>query len=348
MEKRRSWSAARWAAIKAQKANLVLFCAALFLVVLALLWRLVIAPAIKVVPTDIDLVRSASGKLTVYATTSEGQASPVQPVPVDVTIQQREFNPPSRSTSKVALLQTDTATVNQATRERLSDVTHRYAVDRRTARQVPGHGSDEDRSGYFLIFPFNTPRSDLEVWDELTARTQKASFDRDDELYGVKVYVFKEQYAGQPVPVPQGYPRQMTGAQVKAFLGRPDLPVADAEVLDIEYKANLVLEYLVEPTAGNLVGTRDAQESVYMSVSGGQAAQSFTQTQVVTKLDYTDTAAGLQEGAAFAADEMKKIRLQFVYLPVGFFLLGLACLLIAVFTTPRPDPRVAGGQTRSV
>lgn len=323
----------RWKQIKSHRANLILFVAALVLIVLAPLWRLAIAPALKVVPTDLDLLRFYNGSLFQYVR-APGQPPPgPRPQAMGVTIQAREFSPLRQSTGAVAVIQVNSAVINSADRTHLADEKNSFAVDRKTARQVADHGSNRNRSGYYLVFPFDTPKSDLPIWDELTGRTQKGAFGGQAKVDGVKTYVFKTEYGGQPAPPPAGFPSKMTGAQLKTILSQPGLPVADSSVIDINYKANQSVEYLIEPITGNLVATRDVQESVYMAVS--DPATGVALTQVITKLDFSETAASQGEAATFASDEIKKFTLQFLYLPVGLFLLGAACLLISIFAGTR-------------
>jgi hypothetical protein len=319
----------RWRRVKSQKSNLILFVAAVILIVMAPLWRLAVAPALKVVPTDIDLLRFYNGSLFRYVR-PPGQA-PVgdQPEKLGVTIQQREFSPLRGSTPTVALIEVDTAIIDSVSNSHVVDDKNTYAVNRRSAKQVPDSGSNRNRSGYHLVFPFNTPREDLPIWDELTGKTQKGAYSGQRTVNGAKAYLFKVEYGGQPVAPPPGFPTDMTGAQLKSILSRPGLPLGDSDVIRVAYKGNQSVEYLVEPTAGNLVSTRNVQESVYLSID--DPARGIALTQVITKLDYSETQASEVESATFASDEIKKLRLQFVYLPVMFLALGIGCLLVSLF-----------------
>lgn len=317
---------ARWRAVKESKANLVLFVAGIFLIVLSGLWRFTIAPAIKVVPTDIDQVRFYDGHLSVYLTPPD--RPPVNPSPetYTVTIQSKENNPVRLSTTDVAVIELQTAVINNADRQHLADDDSLFAVNRRTAQQVADHGANKDRRGYYLVFPFDTPKANMPIWDPQTGKAQNGVFEGQAKVDGVNTYRFKVAYTGQPAVPPAGFPTEMTGAQLKSVLGNPGLGVGDTDAIKINYKANESIEYLVEPVSGNLVATRDAVESIYMSAS--DPARFFSLTQVINKLDYTELASSQQEAATFASDEIKKIRLQFLYLPIGYLLLGIACALI--------------------
>ncbi|HEY5494998.1 MAG TPA: porin PorA family protein [Candidatus Anoxymicrobiaceae bacterium] len=331
----------RWQRIKASKANLVLFVVGIFLIVLSGLWRFTIAPAIKVVATDFDLVRFDTGHYSVFVR-PPGQP-PVGPSPItySVTIQGKEVNPVGRSTTSSAVIELQSAVIDTATRKHLSDDNSLFAVDRRTARQVKDQGSDKNRSGYYLVFPFNTPKADIPIWDPVTGKAQKGTFERQEKLFGINVYVFKVAYAGQPAVQPAGFPKQMSGAEFKSMLSDPMLPVADTDTINIEYKANQSIEYIVEPIGGTLVSMTNAVGSVYMSTAYGNpptaSVVTQSQTQVVSKLDFTESVTSQEAAATFASDEIQKIKLQEVYIPIGLLALGIACLLIGIFTAPKPD-----------
>ena len=325
----------RWQRIKASKANLVLFGVGILLIVLSGLWRFTIAPAVKVVATDIDLVRFDTGHYSLFAM-PPGQP-PVGPTPVayNVTIQTKEFNLVGRSTTGTAVIELQSAMIDTATKKHLAADNSLFAVDRRTARQVPDQGSDKNRSGYYLVFPFDTPKADIPIWDPVTGKAQKGTFERQEKLFGINVYLFKVAYAGQPAVQPAGYPKQVTGAELKSMLSNPALGVADTDTIKIDYKANQSIEFIVEPIGGTLVSMTNAAGSVFMTAT--DSTRSFSTTQVVSKLDFIESVTSQEAGATFASDEIQKIKLQELYIPVGLLALGIACLLIGIFTSPRPE-----------
>lgn len=334
---------ARWRAVKSQRANLALFIIGLALIVLAPTWRFAVAPAIKLVATDTDRISFYPGTLTTYVAAPGKTVVGAEPRKTAVTLQRRYSNPVGRSTGKVAVLKVDSQLIDSADKTRLSETVHTYAIDRRTARQVPGHGSDMDRTGYYYFFPFNTPQSDLEVWDDLSASPRTAVYARSGHEYGVDVYAFTVKYAGKAVPVPAGFPSTMTGAEFRSLVPAVTYPIGDADFLEITYKGNLSSEFLVEPVSGTQVGVVSNEESVYMSVEDRSRGLSFTQ--VVFKLDYREDAASLQEGGNWAKDEVAKIDLQFKWLPLVYLVLGFACTLIGLFARTVEDEGAADGST---
>ncbi|HEY5502128.1 MAG TPA: hypothetical protein VIJ97_02360, partial [Candidatus Anoxymicrobiaceae bacterium] len=91
---------------------------------------------------------------------------------------------------------------------------------------------------------------------------------------------------------------------------------------------------------GTLVSMTNAAGSVYMSATDATptaSAVAFSLTQVVSKLDFTETPTSQQTAATFASNEIKKIDLQYDYLPIGFLILGIVCTLIGWFTAIKEE-----------
>ncbi len=337
-----TWFSRRWRDARSQKANLVLLIAGLVLVILAPLWRFAVAPALKIVATDTDRMIFYTGTLTRYLR-PEGEAlTGTEPQGTDVTIQVRYSNPIGKSTTGVALLQADTELIRTSDKVRLGESRHSYAIDRRTAKQVPGHGSDMDRTGYYLFFPFNTEAGRLDVWDDSSAAAQEAVFARKARMYGVDVYIFTMRYSGKRVPAPEGFPERITGARLKSIIPSQAPAAEDSGVFDVTYRGNLVREYVVEPVSGTQVGVTRTRESVFMAVDDPDRGVSCTQ--VVYKLDHEEKPESLQEGGDFAAHEIAKITLQFLYIPLLFLLLGFACALVGFFASGDAGDAAAGSE----
>ena len=320
--------ASRWQSIKSKKSNLALLIAGVALVLLAPIWHFAVAPALKVVPTDIDMLRSYQGTMRQFAR-PPGQGAGAAAT-YNILVEQREFNPLGASTPEVAVLELDTSFIDTAGHKRLTESRTRYAVDRRSAKQVKDGVSARPRGGYFLVFPFNTPKADIPVWDDATGRPQVGVFSGKTTYGGVSAYVFKEEYSDQPLASPPpGFPARMTGAQMKQMLGAQVAGVADTDVITADYRGSLATEFLVEPVSGSLVGIREASrtESVLLKdLTNGLALG-----RDIEKLDVKETVTSLSGGASFASEEIKKIRLQYEYIPLGLLALGIACALIGAF-----------------
>lgn len=317
----------RWSAVKRHRANLVLVIAGCALVLLSFAWRLAVAPALKVEPTDLEQLLYYNGSLTEYVDPPGQPPVGTQPAVTGLRIDRTVLSKPLLSTGSVSIVEVETRLVGQ-TRD-ISDVTHTYALDRRTGEMVASKKADRSRSGYYIVFPFNTPKGKVPFWSELSGRTHPAEFKKESAADGLEVYVFEVSFGSQPLAeAPGGFPASISGAELKQVLSMPDLSVADGETAILSYTASSTVELKVEPKMGNIVETR-GEESVSLTASdtGGR----LIVTRLVSKLDYAQDKASVAAAAQFAREEVSKLNLQFVYLPLGLFALGLAMLGIGFF-----------------
>jgi hypothetical protein len=84
----------------------------------------------------------------------------------------------------------------------------------------------------------------------------------------------------------------------------------------------------VEPHMGTIVETR-GDESV--SLSARAAGDRLIVTRVLNRLEFAQNKVSITSAARFAREEVSKLNLQFVYLPLGLLGLGLAILAIGFF-----------------
>jgi hypothetical protein len=320
---------ARWHAIKKLRANLVLVCAGCVLVLLGLSWRVAIAPALEVVPTNTEKVLYFDGTLTSYLNPPGQPQAADQPARVPVSIERRIRSLPVKSTPGTAIFEVETAVLAKGSRAQISASKRLYAVDRHTGKMVNRKGTERVEPGYFLVFPYNTPSSTLPYWSPLTGRTAPARYRKSQSIDGLDTYVFKVEFGGKPAALaPEGFPASVSGAELKAMLSMPELPVAGATTYKLSYVASGALELAVEPRSGSIVEERAGQQAVSLSVEG---AGGPLVTRLVYKLDYSQNKSSVQHSVDLARDEMAAIRLQFLYLPLGLSALGVALFLIGAF-----------------
>jgi len=328
-------------AIKRQKANLALVVAGCLIMLLAVAWRLAIAPALKVEPTDIDQVLYYSGAVTYYVNPPGQPAVGAQPVRVPVRIETFFSSRPTDSTPSTAILTTETNIFSADTGQVLSTIKHTYAIDRKTGKMVGNNKADRDRSGYYLVFPFDTPRWTAPLWSELTGKTCPAKYQKSETVDRVSVYDFAMSYGNQPVAVPpNGFPAELTGAQLKEILSMPDLTIGDSQVMAPLYTGSSAVNLKVEPRMGTIVETSRFQESVSMTVNAPSG--DLLVTRALYSLDYSQVQQSVAQSAEFARDEVAKLKLQFVYIPLGLLVLGLAILAIGLFAGVKAQPEKAG------
>jgi Porin PorA len=320
-------SASRWRAIRNLKSNLALVIIGCLLVLLAACWRLAIAPALKIVATDMEMTYFYDTTLTSYANPPGRPAASAQPV--QARTNRAILSLPLQSTGSTALFKVETELVNKESLQPLSSSTHVYALDRETGEMVASKKADRARSGYYLVFPFNTPKSSVPFWSELTGKTYPANFRNEKMLFDVNTYVFSTGYKNQKTSQPpEGYPRSLSGTELKAMLSMPDLPLGDTETVTPTYRASGTTELTVEPRAGTIVRT-DGTESVTIAVKG-PGSRTVVEAPLF-KLEYSQTDGSVFDAAQLARDEAAKIQLQFLYIPLGLLALGIAVFLIGAF-----------------
>lgn len=309
------------------------------LVLLALSWRVAIAPALEVVPTNTENVLYFDGTLTSYLNPPGQPPVGNQPVRVPVSIERRIRSLPVQSTPNTAIFEVETVVLVKESRQQISASKRLYAVDRHTSKMVNRKNAEHVTAGYFLVFPYNTPRSTLPYWSPLTGRTTPASYQKSQVVDKLNVYVFRTEFGGQPARrAPEGFPGSISGAELKTMLSMPDLSVADTAAYEPSYIASGALELSVEPRSGTIVQERAGQESVSLTVAatGGE----MVVTRLVYKLDYAQNSVSVQRSVDLGRDELAAIRLQFVYLPLGLLAVGVVIFLIGAFAGVKVEKEV--------
>lgn len=325
----RNTFASRWRTIRKLKSNFALVVIGCLLVLLAISWRLAIAPALRVVATDIEKTYYYNTTITYYAKPPGQPAPGAAPVPMQVRIDRAILALPLDSTPSTATFQVETSLVVKDSLERLWTNTHVYAVDRETGKMVENKKADRGRSGYYLFFPFDTPKGSVPFWSELTGKTYPVKYQKSEVVHNVSTSAFTGKFDNQAMSEPpDGYPRSLRGAELKAMLSMPDLPVGDATTVEPSYIASGTVELLVEPRAGTVVRTNGG-ESVSVAVKG--AGGEVIAERPLYKLEYSQTNGSVTDAAELAADEVSKIKLQFEYIPPGLLVLGILVFLIGAF-----------------
>lgn len=339
----------RWTGIRKSKANLVLVAAGCLLLVLSAAWRLAIAPAIRVVATDFDQLLYYEGTLTSYVG-GPGVPAPSggEPSRVQVILERRLFSRIDLSSPDVSAVEEDARLFNRDTAQDIYKKKIVYRIDRRSAEilvpdpKAPGQFKEgpwpslnesspivtlieEIPAGYYIVFPFDTPEKELPYWSELTKSSHPAKFVKTAKLEGVYVYDFRVEYHAEPAEPPEGFPQAMTGAELKALLGMPELDLSDDAAVTPSFEGAGTDELSVEPSAGTIMSIGRHDESLSLKLAEPML------TQVVWKLEYAQSKSSVTYMSDFAKDEQKKIKLQFIYIPVLLALVGLASLLIGAF-----------------
>lgn len=339
----------RWRAIRKIRANLVLTVVGFLLLLLSLAWWLAIAPALKVVATDFDQLYTYDGTLTTYINPpGEPAPSSGQPSPIAIYVERRVFSRPEWSTPAVSVIEEDRRVLRRSDFQELYKYKRVFALERKNGKMIPFGKADRKRRGYNVVFPFDTPKGEVPVWSEQTGKTHGARFVREKKVEGLSVYEFAVEYHNEKIDAPRGWPARLKVGQLKEMLSMPDIPLADESEAALSFTGGCVEDLSVEPKAGTVVETRGG-ESVSLSVDEPRAG--FMVSRLITKLELAQSKQSVKETVSLAKDEIAKIRLQFLYLPLGFLLLGTACLLVGGFAGVKrvkdgTDEGDAGGENR--
>lgn len=325
-------------AVGSSRANLALVVAGCLLVLLAPAWRLAVAPALRIVPTDIEQVLYYDGTLTRHSDPVGGPPAGGEPVRARVRIEREELSKPLLSTPGTAVVEVETRVRSPETLELISRSGETYRLDRKTGEMI--EGSEAGRmSGYMLVFPFDTPRGTVRYWSELAGESVPARFVGTERSAGLVLYrfraTFRDREAARP---PEGYPRRLTGAGLKLMLSMPGLPVPDEAEGRVSYTAAADIELLVEPRAGNVVDIR-GRESISLESFEAGGGGALELAKPLYELEYEQQPASFQRARRFAASELAKFGLQYTYIPLGLAGLGLLLLVVGFAALPR-----AGGE----
>ena len=190
------------------------------------------------------------------------------------------------------------------------EVTSLYGVDRRTRKNVRRYGQ-VDRSGQFL-FPTHVQRIGYPIWDPWFVGLRQTSFDHNEKLDGLQVYVFR-------------------------FLG-----TGMDETVGYNYLADVPEKYLahtdgqgmlwVEPLSGNVVKYEDSGTSYFVDPANGKRVADFNQ--------WSEKSTPETITAQLALAHAMRLRIQALedWLPGGLVLAGLVSLAWFVFRSKQNLP----------
>ena len=297
--------------MRASAANTALVIIGSLLVIMAPVWLGIVAPALKVVAGDFDYVYFYEGTLNLTAASQNA---------LPVALKQVVLSRADLSSPKVSAVREQLNLYNKSTLANLDRAVHFLAMDRKTGELTKSRGCDA-ATGYYIVFPFNSPKTSVPVWIQRARAAVKAKFVKQDKIGGVSVYRYDLDYHNLPCAPPPGF-----GATVKAGdIGGLEMP--PDTVLQATYSATGKASYFVEPVMGSIVDIRNVVDVVNIKVQG----PGFLAINAVYRLNYSLNKYSIGVATTFAKEEISKLRLQFVYMPMGLFLLGVALGLIGYF-----------------
>ena len=248
------------------KVGLVILIIGLVLLILTPIWKFAIGPALVKVPDTIDTTSVYDGTLTLYVDPGSFTLLPPESaVKIPLVITRRDLSQPNKSSGSVALIKETAVAIGPAGKD-FQNTTMYYALDRKTSKNVAGHGSDADRTGYYPILPIGAKKQTYLLWGDSVGRAGEAKFVKTTMVSGLTTpattcYVYQVNGPAAPtVAPPLGLPSKMTGAQIKALAsGIPGVNPADvAGLVDtqgypITYLDQTTATIVGEPRTGSIV-----------------------------------------------------------------------------------------------
>lgn len=191
------------------------------------------------------------------------------------------------------------------------------------------HGHD----GLVLKFPFGTEKKTYQFWDTTTRKAFPIKYKAEDNLYGLKVYVFEQEVPKQNLP-------QATQLELPGTLVGESSPAAVK--VDRAYQNTRTL--WIEPVTGAIIKGQEKQHAA-MEINGEERLVATDVT-----IAYDDATVkknvlgakenGVQEGGY--KDKAAQLHLIGFWVPLISLIIGLLLLALVGALHLRPRPAVAG------
>ena len=196
---------------RTQKAMLAMAVVALISIPI---WLLVAVPELEKIPRDYHSRVDFVGELS-WLDTGADKIS--EPFPFKDTMAHQVL----ARKGDVLVIQTNLIAEDPATGNIFWEAKERMGVHRATRKHVPGFG-DADREGYFT-FPLHVDKGDYEFWYPGLLAKGTWVFEREENLRGLKVYVFTFSIEDTPSSelYPQHKPKQVHSDEWGAFWVEP-------------------------------------------------------------------------------------------------------------------------------
>ncbi len=166
------------------------------LIALALGLRFVLAPALKVLPADLNVVRTYEGALATMLDPTTLSFYQDVPIRIERTVRTERIEGDKALVYELAeLRRQDDGTLIQSRETR-------YAVDRRTLLPIDDFGADWPRAGLTINFPIGTRKQDYAGWNEDAQQIATARFVGEEERGGLLTFVFRTQTGPDPIRDP--------------------------------------------------------------------------------------------------------------------------------------------------
>ncbi|MDG4834052.1 porin PorA family protein [Solwaraspora sp. WMMD1047] len=321
----------------------VLFGLGVLLLIFAIALPVYVTPAVSQLPYDLDRSTSvAVSEDSTYLRIASGQAnietgrltSTVEVLP-QAKLTREKMTGDLAGEAMVWSVYSQVRTLSDAV---VSGYSTEFALDRRSAATVDWDGEWLDDGteqpanydGQVYKFPFDTQRTDYQVFDRDLRKSFPATFQEVTTVEGVEVYRFEQVVPEQPLVV--------SDSSLQVLLARFAPGATGGQVV---YRNTR--NYWVEPVTGVYVDVQDQPYKEFRPDGGGAPT-------VLLDADFRYDAATVQASADRAKENSASITLVSRTAPIGLGVLGAVLLLLGgwlVLSGPRPpappaEPGVAG------
>lgn len=326
--------------MRLSKASIVVIVIGVILVIMAPVWKWAIGPQFVKIPNNLDTTSEYEGTLKIYADPqSMSLYPPGQEQVQKLKITRNDKAIPSRSSSSVILVEEKGVVKDASTGKVLQLGWDKfYALDSKTAQNVSGHGSDNNRTGLTVLFPIGTQKNEYLFWDDDTGKTGAAKFVKEETIEGVKhksVKVLVFDVKGTPDKMskpPLGLPAELPGSVIKTILGNPAMPISDTMMLPIDYFKKTDARIVAEPKTGSIVDVPRYREEYYVNTALAPPPNYLT----LATLDYAQTRLNVKMVVDDSAKYFGMLDLNAMWLPLIFLVVGLILIVIGLFLGRKP------------
>jgi hypothetical protein len=331
--------------MKRSKAALVILIIGLVILILAPIWKWAIAPSLVKVPDNIDVTSIYDGMLTLNIDPTSLAVLPADmSVKIPLQIKRRDLSQPDKSTGSVALIKETAKAIGPAGKTFI-DTTMYYALDRKNSENVPGNGSDVNRTGWYPLLPINAQKKTYPLWGNDTHKTGDAVYSNETKIAGLTTpaqtcYVYKvDSKPDATVAPPLGLPAKLSGAQIKAVAsGIPGLNPAsvaglvDTEMYPITYLQQTVATITGEPRTGSIVKA-DNKDTYSIDAS----AMGLGQIKLAT-VSYKQNPENVAQVMDDTAKNFGLLDMVYIWIPLVLLILGLVLTIIGAIWFARKKP----------
>jgi Porin PorA len=318
--------------VKLSKGGIVCVIIGLVLVLIAPVWKWGIAPSVVKLPDTIDQTLIYEGVLTLHVDpTSMSPLPPEMAVKIPLTIIRKDISDPAKSDKDVAVVKEPLVAKGPGNQDFLS-YTKYYALDRKTAKNVPGHNSNVDRKDYSLTLGFFVDKDGTyRLWDDDVANSGALEYVKTTKMDGLKykdIDVIEFKGSTEPektVSPPLGLPSKISGAQIKAVLNNPGLPFNDTDMYPIDYLKKTSGAFRTDQKTGSIFDVIKNKEEYYVDATALGMGKLLLGT-----LEYSQTPLNVKENLDLAAKNYMLLDSVEIYFPVIMLILGGIFLLIGI------------------